>query len=310
MMADNFLKIKALFFNNLGLKQTILKNTFWLAVGKGVSTLLKIFLVIYIAKILGPTEFGKFTFALAFIGLFVIFSDLGISKILTREFARDKEKERDFPAIVSLKLILTIATLGLIFIGSFFVTLDPEIRKIIWILALYTLINRFLETVYSFFRARQKMEHQAWAEILQAALLTGFGFFVLFTLASVQYLSLSYLLAAFISLTIILVFFHFKVFPLRFSFNKSIWKVYLAMSWPMALVGVFGAIYVNIDSTMMGYFGQITQAGWYNAAHKITGVAVLPMILISQSFFPALSRLVTESKGKLQSAWNYYMKEN
>jgi len=152
------------------------------------------------------------------------------------------------------------------------------------------------------------MEHQAWAVILQAALVTGFGFFVLFTLPSVQNLSLSYVLAAFISLTIILVFFHLKVFPLRLSLNKSTWKIYLAMSWPMALVGVFGAIYVNTDSTMMGYFGQITQAGWYNAAYKITGVAVLPMVLISQSFFPALSRLSTESKGKLQRAWNYYMK--
>ncbi len=300
--------IKNQFFGNLGLRQTIFKNTFWLAVGEGVSTFLKFFLVVYIAKILGATEYGKFTFALAFIGLFVVFSDLGVSKILTREFSKDKDKEKDFPSILSLKIILSAATLVLVFIGSFFITPDPLIRRIIVILALYTATNNLLATVYSFFRARQHMEYQAGAEVLQALLTTGLGFLALFALPSIENLSFAYLLAVSASLILILLFFHLKVFQLKLSFHIATWKNYLAISWPMALAGIFGSIYINIDSTIMGYLGQINQTGWYNAAHKITGVVVMPMVLISQSFFPVLSKLSVESKEKLQKVWNYYIK--
>ncbi|MBU4078308.1 oligosaccharide flippase family protein, partial [Patescibacteria group bacterium] len=118
----------AFLFRNLGTKQTIAKNTFWLAVAEGVTRFLKLFLIIYVARILGATEYGKFTFALAFVSLFAIFSDFGLSPIVTREFAREKEKEKFFPALLSLKLLLGIGTLFLISIGSFFITIEPEIR--------------------------------------------------------------------------------------------------------------------------------------------------------------------------------------
>lgn len=113
-------EIKTLFFENIGVKQTILKNTFWLAVASGVSKFLKLILFIYVARILGATEYGKFTFALAFVTLFVVFSDFGLSSIVTRELSREKEKEKEFSAILSLKFILGFGTFGLIFIASFF----------------------------------------------------------------------------------------------------------------------------------------------------------------------------------------------
>jgi len=90
-----FLDPKSFFLENLGVKQTIFKNTFWLAVAEGVTRLLKLALLIYVARILGATEYGKFNFALAFVGLFAIFADLGLSQITTREFSREKEKEKE-----------------------------------------------------------------------------------------------------------------------------------------------------------------------------------------------------------------------
>ena len=294
------------FLKNLGVKQTIAKNTFWLAIAEGIGRFLKLILIIYVARILGATEYGKFTFALAFVGLFAIFSDLGISSICTREIAREKEKEKEFPAFLSLKLLLTIGTLILICLGSFFITLDPIIRGMIWILGVYIIVSGFSGIIYAFFQARQKMEYEAWAKILQAAAVTGAGFFVLFNFPSVQNLSLSYLFASLVALLFILFFFHFKVYRLKIYFNSAIWRNILAMSWPLALAGMMGSICANTDSIMMGYWGQITQTGWYNAAHRIIGVAVIPTSLITISFFPALSKFFGQSKQKLQNAWNYY----
>ena len=297
----------AFFLKNSGTKQTIAKNTFWLTVAEGITRFLKLILIIYIARILGATEYGKFTFALAFVSLFAIFSDFGVSSITTRELAREKEKEREFPNILSLKLVLSIGTLILICFGSFFITPDPVIRGIIWILGIYIIISGFSGIIYAFFQARQKMEYEAWTKILQAVAITGAGFFVLFNFPSVQSLSLAYLFAATIALISILTFFHFKIYHLKLSFNRNIWRNVLIMSWPLALAGIFGTIYSQTDSVMMGYFGQITQVGWYNAAYKIIGATLIPVGLVSISFFPVLSKLFKESKKKLQKSFDYYM---
>jgi len=295
------------FLKNSGTKQAIAKNTFWMAVAEGITRFLKLFLIIYVARILGATEYGKFTFALAFVSLFAIFSDFGISQITTRELAQKKEKEREFSNILSLKLILSIGALILICLGSFFITPDPVIRGIIWILGIYITVSGFSGMIYAFLRARQKMEYEAWAKILQAVVVTGAGFFVLFNFPSIQSLSLAYLFAVSIASISILIFFHLKIYQLKLSFNKNIWRNVLIMSWPLALAGVFGTIYSQTDSIMMGYFGQITQVGWYNAAYKIIGATLIPVGLISISFFPLFSKLFKESKEKLQKFWDYYM---
>jgi O-antigen/teichoic acid export membrane protein len=297
----------AFFLKNSGIKQTIAKNTFWLAVAEGVTRFLKLFLIIYVARILGATEYGKFTFALAFVSLFAIFSDFGISQITTRELAWEKAKEKEFPNILSLKLVLSIGTLILICLGSFFITPDPIIRGIIWILGIYIIVSSFSEIIYAFLRARQQMEYEAWAKVLQAVVVTGVGFFILFNFPSIQSLSLAYLFAASIALISILAFFHFKICRLKLSFNKNIWQSVLVMSWPLALAGAFGTIHSQTDSVMMGYFGQIIQVGWYNAAYRIIGATLIPVGLLSISFFPLFSKLFKESKEKLQKPWDYYM---
>lgn len=298
---------KSYFLENIGLRQTIAKNIFWPAIAEGITRFLKLFLIIYVARILGATEYGKFTFALAFVGLFVIFADCGLSQIVTREFSREKEKETDFFSVLSLKILLNLGTLILILGSSFFITPNPVIREVIWILGIYIIINSSAGIISAFFQARQRMEYQAFASILQAVAVTIAGFFVLFYLPSVQNLSYAYLFASLVALVGILIFFHFKIFPLKIFWQKSIWRKFLTVSWPLALAGALGGIYSQTDSVMMGYFGQITETGWYNAAYKIIGVAVIPASLISQSFFPALSIAFKESKEKLQKIWDYFV---
>ena len=307
-MAKNFIDIKEFLFNNKSVRQTIFKNVFWLSLAEGVSRLLTFVLFIYIARILGATEYGKFTFALAFVYLLSIFSDLGISQITTREFSREKEMEKDYPAILSLKFFLILGTLILVLISSFFTISDPVIKKIIWILALYVFGGSFAQIIYAFLAARQRMEYEAWSKILQTFLFVAFGSLVIFIFPSAENLALGYLVATLIFLSLLLLFFHFKVYKLKFAFSPAIWQKFLNMSWPLALSALFVTIYSEIDSVMMGYLGQITQTGWYNAAYRITGFTLIPMALFSQSFFPVLSKAFKESKEKLQNIWNYQMK--
>lgn len=307
MKIANFTDIKTIFFGSKTVKQTIFKNTLWIGISVGISKLLTLLLVIYLARILGATEYGKFTFAAAFVSLFVIFSDFGLSHVITREFSGNKEREREFSSILSLRFFLSLGALFLIVLSSFFVTDDSAIRSLIWILAGFSLINGFSEIIFAFFRARQRMEYESWATIAQALVVTGAGFFVLFNFPSIRNLSYGYLFSAFVGLAAIVTLFHVKVHSLTVSFDRSIWRKFLLMSWPLLFIGVFGAIYNYMDSVMMGYWGQVTETGWYNAAYRITLIATVPMGIIALNFYPVLSKLFKESREKLQSIWNYQM---
>ncbi len=297
--------IRSIFFDNQTLKQTIFKNTFWLIGGAGINKLLKLILMIYAARILGATEYGKFTFALAFVSLFIVFHDFGLPTTVTREFAREKEKEREFSSVISLSSFLALGVLVLILFFSLFITLDPQIRKLIFIFALFSLVNGFATIFYAFFQARQRMEYQMWAETLQSILVIGFGLFILFKFPSVENLSYSYLFGGIIAFIFVLFFFHFKIFPLKISWEKSIWKKFFMMAWPLALAGSFGSIYNYTDSIMMGHWGMITETGWYNAAYRISWTFFVFVGLVSSSFYPVLSEWFKKSKEKLERVWNY-----
>ena len=70
--------------------QTIAKNTGVLLVSQIASYIIGFFYIMYTARYLGTAGFGILSFALAFTGIFGVFSDLGLSTLTVREVARDK----------------------------------------------------------------------------------------------------------------------------------------------------------------------------------------------------------------------------
>jgi len=296
----NFADIKSILFENKTVKQTISKNIFWFTVSAVTSHLLRFVLWVYIARILGATALGEFSFALAFVSLFVFFHDFGLRTIIVREFANDNYKKEEFYSIISLKILLSSAVFILIFISSFFVVQNPEIRFVILILAVVSLINGFIDFFYAFFHARQRMEYRALIEIIQIVLLVSICFLVLFKFPSVRNLSYGYLFNAFLILSLILTFFHFKFFPLKVYWQKSVWRKFLFMSWPLALIFLSGTVYGHIDSVIMGFLGMIKEVGWYNAAFKLIIFATMPAAIISRNFFPVLSKFFQESRKEFQ----------
>jgi len=301
------LGIKSFFLKNTGIKQTIFKNTFWLALAELFSRFLEAILVIYIVRALGAAEFGKFAFAMAFASMFIAFSSLGLSDIFTRELSYDKTAEKEYSAILSLKIILGAGAFFLAIIGSIFVTSDISIRLIITAFSIFYFFNDFFSIIYAFLRARQKMEYEAGFKIIRSLILIIAVSLVVFKKPSIQNISYGYLFANFLALILVLLYFHFKIHPLKLSFDRAVWQKFFKLSWPLGLSAVLGAILVNTDSVIMGYLNQTAQNGWYNASRKTVAIIIIPSSLVFTSFYPVLSKLFKESKTALQRVWDHYM---
>jgi len=307
MKIKNFKDIKTFLFQNQSTGQTIFKNSLWLGLAEVVNKVLIFILFIYVARILGAAEYGKFNFAISVMYLFSILPGFVSPEIVTRELSQDKEKEKEYSDFLSLKILLGLGGTFLLVISSFFLTPDPIVRKAIWILALYNLFGVPIDIFHAFFRARQQMQYESAARILDAVLSVVFVFFVIFNFPSLVNLSYAYLAEAFFLLLAVILFFHFKIHRLTLSFDKKIWRKMFSLSWPMALVGLVTTTYNQIDSVIMGYLGQMSANGWYNAAVKISKLTLMPMVLLSQSFFPVLSKLYKE-KENFQRVWDFETK--
>jgi len=298
--------IRSVLFDNITVRQTVLKNTFWLTVGIGISKLTNFVLLVFAARVLGVTEYGKFTFALAFVALLTICGDLGISPILIREFSKEKERESDFHALLSLKIFLVVGMIMIISLGSFFVTSSFGIRKIIMILAFYAAVNSVINLNVAFFQARQKMEYQAFGEIVAASTMIILGFIVLLIWPSAENLSYIFFLSVLFTLVFITTLLHQKITLFKVRWDIHIWKKYLSMSWPLAFTGFLTLIYSYIDSVMLGYKGMIIETGWYNAAYRIAAFGFLISSPICGSFYPVLSEYFKKSKAGLQKIWEHF----
>jgi len=300
------MNIRSLFLENMGIRQTIAKNTFWLVLSEIVSRVAGLFLVIHIARTLGANEYGKFTFAFSFAFVVSIFSNMGISEIATREFSRNKENEKNLSDILGLQVILSLFILIAALIGSFFITSDIETRQALWILTFFVLSNGFLGVLFSFLRARQKMEHEAGIKFFQTFLSLAVVMTVILFIPSITNLSYGYLLSNIAVLIIALAYFNFHFQGLKIRFKKESFNI-LRISWPLSFGLMLGWIYISINSVILGYFGLISENGWYNAASRIAIVAIVPASLIVRSFYPALSSFFVSSKQHFQRTWNYLM---
>ncbi len=300
-------KIKTFLFDHTNTKQIIAKNTFWVAATEFLSRALKFFYVVFAARILGITEYGKLSFALAFTIFFTVFSDLGLSTIIAREVSRDREKEQWFPTMLSLKAILSLLVTATIILISFFATQDSSIRVVMWILAIYLFIQGIKSVFYPFFSARQRMEYISLLGISEAIIFTGLAFVILFTWPSIKLLSWVYVLSGALGLTLAVLVFNAKIAPIRISISFAAWKKFLAMSLPLGLIGFLNGVFGSVDAITLGIFGQINQVGWYSAAYSLFNAVFLPATVITQVFAPVLSRAFKTSKDQLQKAYNFQM---
>ena len=272
----------------------IFKNMGWLAIAEAVSSFLKVFLLIYVARVLGPTNFGQFSFALAFGGFFSVIYDFGLSLLVIKEFSHEEQKNEQVASFFISKILASILAFVFIIIGSIFITAQEQTRIIIAILGLYLIFSNFSDFIYAFFRARQKMKYEAIFKVVQTLTITALAFFVLNIAPSPLNLSYIYLASSFLIFLSVFIFYNFYFKP-NIVVNYSLVKNIFYNSIPLGASIIFISIYNSMDSVVMGYLGQIEQTGWYNAAYKIIAAAILPGTIIAQSFYPALSNACKQS---------------
>lgn len=285
-------KLKSFFLENKTLTQTVAKNTAWLSISTVISRGVRALLVLYAARVLGTEGYGVFSYAMSLAGFFTIFSDIGLSPLLTREAVKQPEKIRAYlSTTLFLKLIILVATLvvGLIFAPM---TVTISAAKPLVPLALFLLIfDNFRSFGFSIVRAQNRMEIEAVLSAITDILITALSLTVLFVTPGPWTLSLAYVLGS--ALGTLLVFWVIRKYLTGLSkhFDQTLIRPILTAAWPFAIMGVLGAFMINIDTIIIGWLSSAHELGLYSAAQRIPLLLYVLPSLLASSTFPIFSRL-------------------
>lgn len=284
-------KLRTILFENQSVRQTVFKNTFWLSVGELVGRLLRVWIVIYAARILGAEQWGVFSYAVSLSALFAVFSDTGISAVLTRESAKGSETRATyFATTFVLKLLLVVISALIMFLGIPRVAPFELSSVLLGAIILLFVFDAFRGFLTSFFRSLEKMEWEALVNIVTQFIILVFGFMIFRKVFTPESLALAYAAGALGGLLLALIMVRSYFRGIFSHVDRGIFKEIIKTAWPFSIAGILSIVMLNTDTVMLGWFTSIEGVGYYAAAQKpILFLYVVPSLLAG-GFFPVLAR--------------------
>lgn len=278
----------------------IAKNTGFLLISRILSYILAFLYLLYLARFLGPDNYGLLSLGLAFAGILGILADLGLNVLIVREIARNKSLTKKYLGnVILIKIILAAITIGLTAFILNLLGYNHNTIEIVYIFVLYMIITTFSQMFYAIFQAHQKMEYQSIGESLSSFLIfmgvlagISFGFNVLG-------FSFIYLISSIIILVYNLLIYIKKFFIPVLEIDRIFWKNIIYEAFPLGLSSIFTTLYFWINSVLLSLIQGNMAVGFYNAAYNlIVALMFIPGVFII-SIFPVMSDHFTSAKNLL-----------
>jgi len=280
----------------------ISQNTLWLFSGQSLVKAIAFLYAVFLARVLGSSDFGLYMYVITIFGLVASLSDFGFNRFLTRDIARDKSQLAKYLSnVFTLRILLIILVFLLVSLILFF--LDPKIsRSSLAILALISIIPLAAATTFdAIFVALEKMFYSALALVSLNLSVAILGFLAVFVFKmGVFGAVLTFFLAHVFYLLVFGAFLLKEKIFFSFSFDFSFWKKAFFNSLPYGLLAFLGLVYFKIDIVLLTILKNETETGFYGASYKfLEGLHFIPLT-VGTALFPVMARLHTEDLTELR----------
>jgi len=270
------------------------KNSGYLFFSGIATKILSFVALLYIARYLGPEDFGKFSFAFAFIYFFSFIPDLGIHKILVREASKEpREAGKLIGNGTIMKVSLSLVALVLAFFAIAFLDFPPSTKNVLYI-ASFGLLLSGISAYGVIYETKLRMEYS-----LFFSLASKLFFLALVLLAISRNLTLPFFVFASVSATFVhnflMVVFSRKLVNVSFNVDPDLMKKIMREAIPVAIAAVFSVIYFRVDVLMLSFLKGDIDVGFYSAAYRLTEAFVFLPAAFTTSTFPLMSKYFKDS---------------
>jgi len=265
------------------------KNTSWLFAEKILRMTVGLFVGIWVARYLEPEQFGLFSYAQSFVGLFAAIATLGLDGIVIRELVKDESRRDELLGTAFyLKIVGAILTILALYMAIHFTSNDQYTNMLIFIIA-SAVIFQSVNVIDLYFQSKVMSRYVVYANIISLFISSLVKIYLILNEAQLIAFAYVVLFDSFILASGFLYFYIYNRFSIiKWKFHIELAKSLLKDSWPLILSGMAIAVYMKIDQIMIKEMLDSSAVGQYAAAVRLSEAWYFIPMVISSSLFPAI----------------------
>ena len=284
-------------------------NTSWLFFERISRMVITLLVGIYVARYLGPSNYGLLSYAQSFVVLFSAIATLGLDNIVVRDLVKNEKKSDELlGATFILKVAGSIVLLGMLAVVVRFTTNDNFTNLLIFIIALATIFQSF-NAIDFYFRSKVLSRYTVYAQtasLISAAIIK--ILLIYFKMGLIYFAAVMVVESVILAVGLIAMYIKQKLNIFNWKIKFDLTKRLLKDSWPLILSGVAISIYMRIDQVMIKQMVNLGAVGNYAVAVRLSEVWYFIPMAIASSVFPAIinAKKVSEKLyyGRLQKLYD------
>ena len=275
----------------------ILANSGWLFADKIVRMGMGLLVGAWVARYLGPEQFGLWSIAIALVSLVASISGLGLSELLVRDLV---EASTTRPKLLGTAFLLKCGAGAAALIVAMLLAQHAKAASPLFL----TIV--LLTAISSFFQAFDVIElhFQSLLRSRFPVIARSFAFMAASSLKIVFILQtrpLIYFVWTAVIETLLgvgmLLFFYLRASQQirQWSWDYALARKLLGNSWPLILSSLVIMVYMRIDQVMLGQMLGTKAVGEFSAAVRLSEFWYFIPVAITSSFFPSIVQLRTQN---------------
>lgn len=247
---------------------------------------------VWVARYLGPEQFGQFNYAMAYVVIFGAIAGLGMNGVVVRELVRKQcEARATLGSAFTLLIIGGFVAAGLAVFTIFWLRPDDMLTKAMVVILSIGLIFKSTDVVKYWFESQLQSRYSVWVENSIFIVMAGIKVVMIVTQATLLDFVLITLTETILVAVGLLVIYIKKanlvgVWEIKITIAKKL----LADCWPLIFSSLAVTIYLRIDQVMLAEMVDDHAVGIYSAAVRISEVwYFIPMAIVG-SVLPSVVR--------------------
>lgn len=279
-----------------------IKNSAWMLLENLLRVFSTVVVSIYVARYLGPIDFGILSFTLAVVAILMAFSRLGFESTLVKDLSKHPAiAEQLLGTALTMVFVVGLMVYILLITLSPFLGGDDKTNTYLFIIALGLLFQPVFVFDY-FFQSKVLARISTYAKVCALIVSSLVKIFLVVNSFEMVWIVLAYAMDYFL-LSLFLVMFYIKNWYsfeyMKFSFRLA--KPLIKKAIPMALSIVAAIAYLKTDLVMIYYLLDDYSVGIYAASARIfDGLVMLPVV-VSISLLPLLTKKYDSSRKEYEA---------
>ena len=273
------------------MKKKIFTNSVWLFSDKVLRLFLGLAVSVYMARSLGVTFVGQWSYIESLYGIFLILVTLGLDSIVVKELINNPDKKNKvLGSAFVMKICGAVSLIVLTQLLLIFMSNGENLKVAILFLSLSSLFQS-IDVIDYFFRANYQSKFTVLSKTASFVIVSGLRLYLIYIECSIELFALTYIVEYFIY-TLFMLKLYFskgksKIFD--WEFDKDITINILYSSFPLVIASFAIMVQARIDQIMIAQFlGEEVLAQYSVALRLIEVLGFIPVVL-ANSFSPAVA---------------------